>query len=318
MSEENLSTSGQDVSLETQIEGILDEPENTVGTEKTTDETLETEVNDGTESDKVDDKPQIPEEFLNQDGTVKVDDLIKSYNELQPLLNQKEQWEQEKAQLQQQADYAKQLQEQAQIEAENLGYKNPEEYAFITEIANAQANEYLKYLHTVEEPDKVRGLLALYSKNPTPELLERIEDEFSVDIVKHVSVLGERFKNQLIQYQQSQRYETIKQEAETFVQNSIKDFPEWFKIPEFTQFFADALKIKGDRFETAAFIKHIENLKEYFRKEFIQEQNANKENKSELDSLKNLSPKNKQINPSSKNLDDYSPEELDRAISQYI
>ena len=317
MSEENLST-GQDVSLDEQIEGILDEPQTNDGTEETTDETLEPETKDDNESDKVDDKPQLPEEFLNQDGTVKVDDLIKSYNELQPLLNQKEQWEQEKAQLQQQADYAKQLQEQAQIEAENLGYKNPEEYAFITEIANAQANEYLKYLHTVEEPDKVRGLLALYAKNPTPELLERIEDEFSVDIVKHVSVLGERFKNQLIQYQQSQRYETIKQEAESFVQNSIKDFPEWFKIPEFTQFFADALKIKGDKFETAAFIKHIENLKEYFRKEFIEEQNANKENKSELDSLKNLSPKNKQINPSSKNIDDYSPEELDRAISQYI
>ena len=282
MSEENLST-GQDVSLDEQIEGILDEPQTNDGTEETTDETLEPETKDDNESDKVDDKPQLPEEFLNQDGTVKVDDLIKSYNELQPLLNQKEQWEQEKAQLQQQADYAKQLQEQAQIEAENLGYKNPEEYAFITEIANAQANEYLKYLHTVEEPDKVRGLLALYAKNPTPELLERIEDEFSVDIVKHVSVLGERFKNQLIQYQQSQRYETIKQEAESFVQNSIKDFPEWFKIPEFTQFFADALKIKGDKFETAAFIKHIEKLKEYFRKEFIEEQNANKENKSELD-----------------------------------
>ena len=317
MSEENLST-GQDVSLDEQIEDILDEPQTNDGAEETTDETSEPETKENTDSEKVDDKPQLPEEFLNQDGTVKVDDLIKSYNELQPLLNQKEQWEQEKAELQQQADYAKQLQEQAQIEAENLGYKNPEEYAFITEIANAQANEYLKYLHTVEEPDKVRGLLALYSKNPTPELLERIEDEFSIDVVKHVSVLGERYKNQLIQYQQSQRYETIKQEAESFVQNSIKDFPEWFKIPEFTQFFADALKVKGDRFETAAFIKHIENLKEYFRKEFIQEQNANKENKSELDSLKNLSPKNKQINPSSKNLDDYSPEELDRAISQYI
>lgn len=317
MSEENLST-GQDVSLDEQIEGILDEPENTDGTEETTDETLEPETKENTETDKVEDKPQLPEEFLNQDGTVKVDDLIKSYNELKPLLSQKEQWEQEKAQLQQQAEYAKQIQEQAQTEAENLGYKNPEEYAFITEIANAQANEYLKYLHTVGEPDKVRGLLALYAKNPTPELLERIEDEFSVDIVKHVSVLGERYKNQLIQYQQNQRYETLKQEAESFVNNSINDFPEWFKIPEFTQFFADALKIKGDRFETAAFIKHIENLKAYFRKEFEQEQNANKENKSEIDSLKNLSPKNKQVNPSSKNLDDYSPEELDRAISQYI
>ena len=176
----------------------------------------------------------------------------------------------------------------------------------------------MKYLHTVGEPDKVRGLLALQSQNPNPELLERIEDEFGVDVVKNVSVFAERVKNQVLEQQQAQRFEIIKQEAETFVQNSIKDFPEWFKIPEFTNFFADALRVKGDRFETAAFIKHLENLKEHFKKEFITEQNTNKENKKELDEIKNLTPKTIQQNTSSKNIDDYSPEELDRAISEFI
>jgi len=313
MSEENLSN-GDNATLESQIEGILDEtPENTEVTDTPEDNPEGQETTETTE-----DKPQIPEQFLNQDGTVNVDDLLKSYNELQPLADEKAKWEQEKTELQKQADYAKQIQEQALLQAQNLGYQNTEEYALITEIAGATANEYSKYLHTVEEPDKVRGLLALYSKNPTPELLERIEDEFSVDVVKNVSVLTERIKNQIIQQQQEERYETIKQEAETFVQNSIKDFPDWFKIPEFTNFFADALRVKGDRFETAAFIKHLENLKEYFRKEFIAEQNANKENNKELDNLKNLTPKSIQQNTSSKNIDDYSPEELDKAISELI
>lgn len=313
MSDENLSN-GDNATLESQIEGILDEtPENTEVTDTPEDNPEGQETTENTE-----DKPQIPEQFLNQDGTVNVDDLLKSYNELQPLADEKAKWEQEKTELQKQADYAKQIQEQALLQAQNLGYQNTEEYALITEIAGATANEYSKYLHTVEEPDKVRGLLALYSKNPTPELLERIEDEFSVDIVKNVSVLTERTKNQIIQQQQEQRYETIKQEAETFVQNSIKDFPDWFKIPEFTNFFADALRVKGDRFETAAFIKHLENLKEYFRKEFIAEQNANKENNKELDNLKNLTPKTIQQNTSSKNIDDYSPEELDKAIGELI
>jgi len=313
MSEENLSN-GDNATLESQIEGILDEtPENTEVTDTPEDNPEGQETTETTE-----DKPQIPEQFLNQDGTVNVDDLLKSYNELQPLADEKAKWEQEKTELQKQADYAKQIQEQALLQAQNLGYQNTEEYALITEIAGATANEYSKYLHTVEEPDKVRGLLALYSKNPTPELLERIEDEFSVDVVKNVSVLTERIKNQIIQQQQEERYETIKQEAETFVNNSIKDFPDWFKIPEFTNFFADALRVKGDRFETAAFIKHLENLKEYFRKEFIAEQNANKENNKELDNLKNLTPKTIQQNTSSKNIDDYSPEELDKAIGELI
>ena len=310
MSEENFSN-GDSATLESQIEGILEE---TPETEVTTEDNPAGEVT----TETTEDKPQIPEQFLNQDGTVNVDDLLKSYNELQPLAEEKTKWEQEKSELQKQADYAKQIQEQALLQAQNLGYQNTEEYALITEIAGATANEYSKYLHTVEEPDKVRGLLALYAKNPTPELLERIEDEFSVDIVKNVSVLSERVKNQLLQYQQEQRYETIKQEAETFVNNSIKDFPDWFKIPEFTDFFADALRVKGDRFETAAFIKHLENLKEYFRKEFIAEQNANKENKTELDNLKNLTPKTIQQNTTSKNIDDYSPEELDKAIGELV
>lgn len=313
MSDENVST-GQDVSLETQIEGILDEtPENTEVTDTPEENTQEQETTDTTE-----DKPQIPEQFLNQDGTVNVDDLLKSYNELQPLAEEKAKWEQEKTELQKQADYAKELQDAAQLEAQNLGYRNTEEYALITEIAGATANEYMKYLHTVEEPDKVRGLLALYSKNPTPDLLERIEDEFSVDVVKNVSVQAERTKNQILQAQQAQRFEVLKQEAETFVQNSVRDFPDWFKIPEFKNFFADALRVKGDRFETAAFIKHLENLKEHFRKEFIAEQNANKENKSELDNLKNLTPTTIQQKSSTKSIDDYSPEELDKAISELV
>lgn len=274
MSDVNATTAMQDISLETQIEGILEESSDKTDITENSDEPQGEKGQDIPEGNE--DTPQIPEEFLNQDGSVNINNLLKSYNELQPLAEQKAEWEKERETLQKQADYARQIQEQAQFEAQNLGYKNTEEYAFITEIAGATANEYLKYLHTVEEPDKVRGLLALYSKNPTPELLERIEDEFSVDVVKNVSVFAERTKNQIIQQQQAQRFEVLKQEAESFVQNSIKDFPDWFKIPEFTNFFAEALKVKGDRFETAAFIKHLENLKEYFRKEFIAEQNANK------------------------------------------
>lgn len=300
MSEENLESN-----LDEQIDGILNED---------VQENVPQEIQEPEEKQTIEEKSQIPEEFLNQDGTVKIDDLLKSYKELQPLAEQKTEWEREKEELQKQADYVKQLQEQVQ----NLGYQNPEEYSLVLEVAKATSNEYMKYLHTVGEPDKVRGLLALYSQNPNPELLERIEDEFGVDVVKNVSVFAERVKNQVLEEQQAKRFEVIRQEAETFVQNSIKDFPEWFKIPEFTNFFADALRVKGDRFETAAFIKHLENLKEHFKKEFITEQNTNKENKKELDEIKNLTPKTIQQNTSSKNIDDFSPEELDRAISEFI
>lgn len=314
MQGENLSNEGQTVSLDEQIDGILNcESDNPV-TDNNNDELT---VEDKT-IEESDDKIQCPEEFLNQDGTVNIDDLLKSYNELQPLATQKAEWEKEKTELQQQAEYGKELQAQIQANVQSLGYKNSDEYTLIHEIANIQANEYMKYLHTVGEPDKVRGLLALYAQSPNPELLERIEDEFNVDVVKNVSILAERSKNQLLHQQQEQRYETIRQEAEAFVQNSINDFPDWFKIPEFTNFFAEALRVKGDAFQTSEFVKHIENLKEYFRKEFIAEQNSNKENQNEIDVIKGLSPKTIQKPSVSKNIEDYSPEELDKAISEFI
>ena len=82
MSEENFNN-GDTAALESQIEGILDEtPENTEVTDNPEENTQGQETTETKEEGE--DKPQIPEQFLNQDGTVNVDDLLKSYNELQP------------------------------------------------------------------------------------------------------------------------------------------------------------------------------------------------------------------------------------------
>lgn len=251
------------------------------------------------------------EKFLKEDGTFDLENLLKSYDELEPLLDEKNQWEKEKAEFQKQSDYFKQIQNQQQAQIIQAGYDNPKEYEIALEVANVQSSEYMKYLHLVEEPDKVRGMLALYAQSPTNELLEQIEDEFNLDVVKKVSILTERARGQIIE-------NTIRREAETFINNSIKDFPDWFKISEFTNFFADALKVKGDNFETSEFIKHIENLKQYFRKEFEAEMQANKENQEDLNSLKKLSPKNTPSKQISKNINDYTPDELDKAIDELV
>lgn len=104
--------------LDTQIEEILN-TENTENTEATDNSENNTQVEETPET--TDNKPEIPEQFLNQDGTIKIDDLIKSYKELQPLAEEKAQWEKEKTELQKQADYAKQIQEQALAQAKNSG-----------------------------------------------------------------------------------------------------------------------------------------------------------------------------------------------------
>lgn len=319
MTEENTDISTQDgtESLENQIESILSEDDTN------NDDTSATEIESESDtevqtSENNQDNIEYPEEFLKSDGSVDVENLLKSYQELKPLVDEKANWEKEREILQKQADYARQLEAQQQALAVQSGFQNQEDMQLVMEIANAQANEYERFLHTVAEPDRVRGLLALYRKVPTQELLAKIEDEYSVDVIKRASILSERYKNELQQRQNAQQYEQYKKEAQEFVSSAIKDYPEWFKIPEFVGFFKEALSVKGDAFETSKLIQHLENLKQVFRKQFIEEQKANSENEKEKKLLKTLSPKtNPKINPNKK-IEDYTDAELETAIEALV
>lgn len=318
---ENVSTT-ETPDLDNQIQEIFDkeDSEEVIENQEPAD-TEEVTENEQTETEKIEenqDNIKCPEKFLNSDGTVNVENLLKSYQQLEPLVNQKADWEKERAVLQQQAEYGKQLQAQQQALAVQRGFQNPDDMQLVMEVANAQANEYSKYLYMVEEPDKVRGLLSLYSQAPSPELLERIEDEFSVDVVKNVSLFAERLKNQVQERMNAERYEQYKKEAQEFVSNSIKEYPQWFEIPEFVDFFKDALEVKGDAFEMSKLVQHLENLKQYFHKQFIEEQKTNTENEKEKDSLKNLSPKTSANLVLNKKIEDYTDAELESAIEALV
>lgn len=319
MTEENTDISTQDgtESLENQIESILSEDD--TNSDDTSATEIESESNTEVQtSENNQDNIEYPEEFLKSDGSVDVENFLKSYQELKPLVDEKANWEKERETLQKQADYARQLEAQQQALAVQSGFQNQEDMQLVMEIANAQADEYERFLHTVAEPDRVRGLLALYRKVPTQELLAKIEDEYSVDVIKRASILSERYKNELQQRQNAQQYEQYKKEAQEFVSSAIKDYPEWFKIPEFVGFFKEALSVKGDAFETSKLIQHLENLKQVFRKQFIEEQKANSENEKEKKLLKTLSPKtNPKINPNKK-IEDYTDAELETAIEALV
>lgn len=321
MDEEMNGAMDNSPSLDEQIQSILDENQSEETETQDLENNEETKENQETqdgESESKEENTEIPKDFLNDDGTVKVQDLLKAYESLKPLEAEKSNWEQERIEFQKQTERLRQLQTEEQAKAFQLGYNSKEELDLALQVASAQAEEFKKYLYLVQEPDKVRGLLALYAQSPTDDLLAQIEDEFNVDVVKHVSVFGERVRNQLIQNQEAQRYQTIRQEAETFVKNSVKEFPEWFKVPEFRNFFADALRTKGDMFLTSEFVKHIENLREYFKKEFLAEQNANSENEKEKNTLKTLSPQSSKVVSITKKVEDYTPEELEKAISELV
>lgn len=304
-------------SLENQIDSILAEDD--IKNEETINTELEKE--NSSEGQAIADSPDnvdYPKEFLKTDGSLDIENLLKSYQELRSLADEKANWEKEKEVLQQQAERSKQLEAQQQAFVEQSGFQSQEDMQLVMEIANAQANEYERFLHTVAEPDKVRGLLALYRKIPNPELLSQIEEEFSIDVIKRASIVTERCKNDIQQRQNAQRYEQYQKEAKEFVSNAIKNYPEWFEIPEFVGFFKEALEVKGDAFETSKLIQHLENLKQFFHKQFLEEQKRNSENEKDKDLLKNLSPKANPKTIPNKRIEDYTDAELESAIEALV
>lgn len=128
---------------------------------------------------------------------------------------------------------------------------------------------------------------------------------------KRASILSE-------QHQNARMYEQYEKEAKEFVSNAINNYPEWFNIPEFVEFFKEALSVKGDAFETSKLIQHLENLKQVFYKQFLEEQKANSENEKDKNLLKNLSPKSKPKILPNKRLEDYTDAELESAIEALV
>jgi hypothetical protein len=299
--------------LDSQIQEIFDNEDSAV--EENPDEQVEDSETKETETKE---EIDCPSEFLKEDGSVDVSNLLKSYNEIVPLVAQKSDWEKEKAELEKQVNFARNLQNQQLEQVQSEGYQDTDDMRLVREVAKAQAREYEKYLYTVAEPERIQGMLALYAQNPNPELLARIEEEFGVDVVKRATIFAERYKTQVQEKLNLEKYEQYRQEAQNFVSKSINDYPDWFKIPEFVDFFKDALTVKGDAFETSQLVQHLQKLKDYFHKEFEEEQKLNSENEKDKNILKKLSPNNNSQNLVNKKYEDYTPEELDKAIEALI
>ena len=86
------------------------------------------------------DENQCPEKFRNEDGTVNVDNLLKSYKELEPLVNEKSNWEKERADLEQYKKQVEEMQNQREQEARNAGFNSVQDMEFKYGVAAFEAN----------------------------------------------------------------------------------------------------------------------------------------------------------------------------------
>ena len=110
---------------ETVTDNLNVEPENNSDNSNTDkpENTDKTAVNDDEKGTKEEDSG-IPKKFLKEDGTPDIENLTKSYRELEPLLNEKANWAKEKAELETKAKLADSYKQQQDIIAKNMGFND--------------------------------------------------------------------------------------------------------------------------------------------------------------------------------------------------
>ena len=327
---ENVSTTTETVeptpvSDEDQIGSIIDDTDNVEATSSAEDTNEDTQVDEPSSDDEPkgepknepqDNKEICPDKFKKEDGSPDFDKLLTSYNDLQKGFTQKMQEYSNRIN-----ELEKAKQEETQRELNRQGFNSEEDRQIAAYANNALVQGYLNFLHEVDDAAYVQNLIYAYSANPSRNLLEQIEDNFTLETVKEVSsnaaLVANNVRNQLEQQRYQQENERLRSEATAYVQKAVDDFPEMFKVQEIVDFFGDALKTKGDTFEAKAFFDHINKLRDYFRKEYAAELQSKKENDRAIKSLVNQTPSTKQVEPAF-DYENCTPDELESEIAKLI
>lgn len=309
-----------DVDVSAEVSKALDEPEakiepTKVSTKDNIDDVKQTET-------------QCPEKFKNEDGSTNVDKLTKSYKELEPLLNEKAEWQKERAELlksKEQLDAIMKQQQEQQVQyAQQQGFNSVQDMQQTYEIANFEANEYAKYLQYVDEEDRemVREMLVEYSQNPSEQLMRDIELEFAPEINKRIAIqsfqMKENFQNQAIESANTQKITNL----ENVIRASVEANEGIFDYEPFNQLYVNALQKFGDNFtveDSIALINMVEGMKAEFRKEFEKEYGIKRENSQATDRLASISGVNSApAEVPTKDTNKLSKGELSALVSKFI
>lgn len=279
-------------------------------------------ANDGSDapSQPTDNTPiEYPDKFKKEDGTVDVERIFKSYSELEAY---KTKLEQERADLNKYKEQVDALNKQREDEAKNAGFNSAEDMQHMYQVAAFEANEYAKYLAYTDDPEAVRQMLISYQNNPSEQLMEDIEMEFSPDINKKVATASARAQAQY-EAQMAQRAETGRMaNIESIIGQTVDANSEVFDYEPFKKMFVTLLQKYGDAIqpEDAILMANTMNeMKELYRQEFEKATGTTIANTNATDKLAALSDnKSAPVSSQPVNWEGLSEKELEKYIAKYI
>jgi hypothetical protein len=267
---------------------------------------------------------ECPDKFKNQDGTPNWANVLKSYKELEPLIQEKATWTKERAELLKAKDKLDEINRLNEQNAKNAGYDSVEDMQQKLEVANVEVNEYAKYLQYTDDPEATRKLLIQYANNPSEELMEQIEVEFAPDVNKRVAIVSEK-KKQEYEALNQQNAETRKYtNIENVVSQTVEKHTEMFKYEPFKNLFTNILHRFGDNFtydDAQVLVGAVNDLKKAFQEEFEKQSGQKIQNDKAIDSIASLNTNNSAPvarQYSNEDLSKMSSAELAQVIKKYI
>lgn len=293
-------------------------------------ENPEDKTNDDEELEDDGKEVEIPEKFKTKDGNLNLKAISKyikdSETNFTQLSQKNSELEKKQSELQEKATLAEALQKQQDELAKQFGFtdfnamqKRQQELQVNTQIASFEANSYAEYLALCEDPQGTRDLLIKYAQNPTPELAQLIDEAFPVDVHKKVATAVAGFKNQLASYNQEQEKARNIKEAEEHIENVVKNYADWFKNKEFTNFYGLAFQYIGTDLDPQKLFPAMLALKNSWIEEYKAEIAAKKENQEAINQLQQLNPNSQTKNkPTNVDLNNISQSELDKLVGEYI
>lgn len=282
------NSASENLNLDEQIEKALDEPETSTVEEPAQEETIEqSEENE-------DNTIKCPDKFKNEDGSINVQNLLKSYIGLEPVVNQKANLEKENAELLKAKQQLDELQKQQEVNAKQAGYNSALDMQQSYQVAQFEANEYFKYLQYVDEDSRgeVQNLLYQYANNPSQEIMKAIEVEFSPEINKRIAIQKDRMEQQF-ESERNQQAETTKMtNIENVISKSVEANNKLFDYEPFKNLFVSTLHKYGENFtyeDAQALMSTVVALKGLFEEEFKKNAAAVDANSKATDKLAAIS-----------------------------
>lgn len=203
-------------------------------------------------------------------------------------------------------------------EAQSKGFETISEYENSKEVATFTADKYAEHINECEFPDEMNKLLEEYRKDPSDELLEAIESQFSLGTIKKVAGKTEHFKGELQARDNEALMKEIKDSAANYLNENVSKHQELFKNPAFAALYGEAFRAYGCDLDTDKFVELMVNFAETVKKAEAIKKGINDENDDETSEIAGVSSVGSSGTKGGKSLLAMSSTELDKRLDDLI